>query len=431
MKNLRAVAASILARLLNGDGSLSSHLAHYKDSKDYGLLQEICFGSCRWFHSLSFFTDQLLEKPLKQKDSDIQCLLVIGLYQLRELSIPQHAVLNETVAATRDLDKPWAKALVNAILRNYLRKQEELEREFLQDTASARFSFPAWLVEEFSTAWPDQWQALIENSNQRPPMTLRVNHAKLSRDDYLEKLKQQGIDAASGGLADSSVYLDKPMAVTDIPGFSEGEVSVQDEASQLVPSLLQLEPGLRVLDACAAPGGKTCHLLESECSLTELVAVDIASERSEMIQENLQRLQLNAQIICADILELDSWWDSKPFDRVLVDAPCSATGVIRRHPDIKLLRSAKEVKRLVSLQQEILHSLWSCLEPDGLLLYTTCSLLTTENDQQIQRFLESTDNAKYEGIAADWGVECRYGRQLPTGTQDGPDGFFYSLLRKT
>ncbi|MDD9891445.1 MAG: 16S rRNA (cytosine(967)-C(5))-methyltransferase RsmB [Gammaproteobacteria bacterium] len=431
MKNLRAVAASIIASLLNGNGSLSSHLSHHKSSSDYSLLQEICFGSCRWFHELSFFTDALLEKPLKQKDMEIRCLLIVGLYQLRQLSIPQHAVLNETVAATHDLNKPWAKALVNAILRNYLRQQEELEQALLQAAGSSRLSFPDWMSEQFATAWPEQWQELIRNSNQRPPMTLRVNRNKTRRDDYLVKLEQQGISASPGKLAESSIYLGKPMAVMDIPQFSEGVVSVQDEASQLVPALLHLEPGLRVLDACAAPGGKTCHILESEHLLTELVAVDLVSERTDRIHENLERLQLAAQIITADILNLDSWWDGKPFDRVLLDAPCSATGVIRRHPDIKLLRSADEVKRLASLQQAILLTLWSCLQPNGLLLYTTCSVLPVENDLQIQRFLETTDNAKYEGITADWGVECRYGRQLLTGAQDGPDGFFYSLLRKT
>ena len=243
-------------------------------------------------------------------------------------------------------------------------------------------------------------------------------------------MQDAGIAAKEGELSRQSLYLEQPRPIFEVPGFSEGLVSVQDEASQLVPDLLQLETGQRVLDACAAPGGKTCHLLESECSLTELVAVDIGEQRINRISENLQRLDLDASVHCADILDLAKWWNEKLFDRILLDAPCSATGVIRRHPDIKILRSADEVQRLVDLQRQILMSLWSCLKPNGLLLYTTCSLLPQENDSQIQSFLATVDNAKYEGIAADWGVECRYGRQLLTGADNGPDGFFYSLLRK-
>lgn len=429
--NVRALAATILNRLLDGSGSLSSHLAKYKENKDYSLLQEICFGACRSYYALEFLVDELLDKPLKKKDGDIKCLLIVGIYQLKELSIPDHAVLNETVASTQDMNKPWAKALVNAILRNYLRQKEYLNKSIQAAPDNIQHSFPDWLLQRLNSAWPGQFEDILVGSNQRPPMTLRVNRGKTSRADLIESLVENNIKANAGELTETAVYLEKPKTVTEIPGFQQGLLSVQDEASQLVVELLRLESGHRVLDACAAPGGKTCHILESEYSLTELVAIDLVPDRVERMRENLSRLSLQAVLHCADILDLDSWWDNQLFDRILVDAPCSATGVIRRHPDIKLLRNEQEIQKLVVLQGKILEALWPCLQKNGLLLYTTCSLLPEENDQQIESFLQSTDSAKYEGIAADWGVECRYGRQLLTGAREGPDGFFYSLLKKS
>jgi len=433
-RNVRTLAAQILVKLLERKGSLSTCLADHKEIKEYALLQELCFGTCRWFFYLDYVLNHLLEKPLRNKDKDIHCLLLIGLYQLRELSIPDHAVLNESVAATKDLKKPWAKSLVNAILRNFQRSYQQ-NRDGLNELMNSaplhvQYAFPEWLYHQLCEAWPANSKEILDNSNRRPPMTLRVNGLKTNTKDQLAKMQLADVIAKPSELSKQSLYLEQPKPIIDIPGFSEGMVSVQDEASQLVPDLLQLESGQRVLDACAAPGGKTCHILESERSLTKLMAVDIAEKRVDQIKENLERLGLNASLCCADILDLPSWWDGDPFDRILLDAPCSATGVIRRHPDIKILRSADEVQRLVDLQQQILMSLWPCLKSDGLLLYTTCSLLPQENDLQIRSFLNQMDNAKYEGIVADWGVECRYGRQLLTGADNGPDGFFYSLLRK-
>ena len=261
-------------------------------------------------------------------------------------------------------------------------------------------------------------------------MTLRVNLSKSSRDEYLLMLADAGISATPGDLAKSAVYLEKPLPVESLPGFRQGRVSIQDEASQLVAGLLRLGPGMRVLDACAAPGGKTCHILESEHSLTDCVALDMNPERIAKIDENLKRLELKARLICGDAAATAQWWDNVGFDRILLDAPCSATGVIRRHPDIKLLRRRQDIPSLVNRQQALIESLWQCLEPGGLLLYTSCSILKQENEDLIGGFLESADNAKYEGIAADWGVECQYGRQLLPGAKNGPDGFFFSLLRK-
>ncbi|MCH7815109.1 MAG: 16S rRNA (cytosine(967)-C(5))-methyltransferase RsmB [Proteobacteria bacterium] len=428
--NSRAIAAGVLAELVLGRGSLTTQLNKYQDLPDYSLLQETCYGCCRWFHLLDFILSQLLAKPLKTKDIDLKCLLVVGLYQLRELSIPDYAVIDESVSAANSLGKTWGKSLVNGVLRNYLRSRNEIEQVLDSDATSILYSHPRWLIAEIEKQWPQQAPQIFSNNNLRPPMTLRVNRCEKSREEILVVLAKASIEAIAGDLAESAVYLDQPAAVTTIPGFNEGWVSVQDEASQLVPGLLELEPNLRVLDACAAPGGKTCHMLESEHSLTELVALDLDSSRLSKIDDNLDRLHLRATLKAVDAADTDRWWDGQPFHRILLDAPCSATGIIRRHPDIKLLRRPKDIKRQMAAQHALLQSLWPCLKPGGLLLYTTCSILRQENEEIIAAFLDTVDNAKHQRIAADWGVECHYGRQLLPGTSNGPDGFFYSLLRK-
>ena len=424
----RAQAALIISELLAGHGSLSTHLDALP-AAEQSLIQEISFGCCRHFGELDFLRRQLLDKPLRNKDSDIASLLLVGLYQLRFLRIPDHAAVNESVAAARDLGKPWAAALVNAVLRNYLKRQASLEEELSRATAELRFSHPAWLVDQIKADWPDTWEAVLAANNQRPPMTLRVNLAKGSREAALEALAGDQIDARPGLLAKSAIYLENPCSVEKLPGFSTGTLSVQDEASQLVPGLMDLQPGLRVLDACAAPGGKTCHILESEQSLTALLALDISAARLKGIQENLQRLGLRAELKTGDASRRTDWWDGAPFDRILLDAPCSATGVIRRHPDIKLLRRAADIKRLAELQLQILDSLWPCLAVGGQLLYTSCSILRAENDSVIEAFLQNCPDAKYAAITADWGVECRFGRQL-LPDHHGSDGFYFSRLLK-
>lgn len=430
MSNSRAIVAKILVSLLNDRGSLNTLLGNHKDHPEFSLIQESCYGCCRWYFALESLLGQLLNKPLKKQDLDIKCLMICALYQLRELEVAEYAVINESVSAVQVFKKPWAKGLVNAVLRGYQRKKDELEQTLTASQPNRDLAFPSWLESEINGQWPEQALSIFQNSNQRPPMTLRVNLASNSREQYLDSLNQAGMDASAGELADSALYLDKPAPVTDLPGFAEGRVSVQDEASQLVPGLLQLEPGQRVLDACAAPGGKSCHILESERSLTQLTSIDMSQSKLDRIRENFERLGLESNLVAADAGEIDAWWDGNHFDRILLDAPCSATGVIRRHPDIKLLRRPEQIKALGEIQSGLLEKLWTCLKPGGLLLYTTCSLLRQENEDTIRRFLDSTDSAKYEAIAADWGVECAFGRQLLPGTSSGPDGFFYAVLRK-
>lgn len=428
--NSRAIVAKILCALLKDRGSLGTLLNNHKDHPEFGLIQESSYGCCRWYFALEMILQELLNKPLKKQDLDIQCLMICALYQLRELEVAEYAVINESVAAVSGFKKPWAKGLVNAVLRGYQRRREEIEKKLEKDPLDRSLAFPKWLSTEISNQWKDSALSILNNSNLRPPMTLRVNRAKNRLSQYLRSLTDAGLKVSEGELSDTAVYLHQPVPVSDLPGFDEGHCSVQDEASQLVPTLLQLEPGQSVLDACAAPGGKSCHILESERSLTGLTCIDKTQSKLDRIQENLTRLDLEAKLVTGDANDTDTWWDGDQFDRILLDAPCSATGVIRRHPDIKLLRTLQQVESLTLVQAELLVNLWACLKPGGLMLYTTCSLLRQENEEVIRRFLDSTDSAKYEAITADWGVECALGRQLLPGTGLGPDGFFYSVLRK-
>lgn len=430
---VRANAALILSRLLQQQGSLATQLPRANDHTDaasLSLLKELCYGSCRWYFSLSENLSALLSKPLKSKDHDIHCLLIVGLYQLAHLRMPDYVSINETVNAVLLLKKPWAKALVNGVLRQF---QRQLASQSLQPgSEAARFSHPQWLIEQLKLAWPAQWQQILEAGNNHPPMTLRVNRQQGSRTDYLQALHNADMAASAGAYADSAVYLQQPSAVTALPGFFEGQVSVQDEASQLLPTLLQLQAGQRVLDACAAPGGKTCHMLETQPALAEVVALDIEARRLERLHDNLQRLDLNPEhvrVLAADATDLASWWDGRLFDRVLLDAPCSATGIIRRQPDVKLLRQASDIVRLAELQSTLLDSLWQCLRPGGVMVYSTCSILPAENSDQITHFLARTADASAIPIAAAWGIPCENGRQL-LPADNSCDGFYFACLQK-
>lgn len=433
MKSLpmRAHAALTLSKLLSQEGSLatlSSKTGELINPQESALLQEICFGTCRWYFQLNAILRQLIAKPLKEKDADLHCLLLIGIYQLHYLRVPDYAVVNETVAATQALGKQWAKGLVNAVLRSFLRDSDELLQK-ANASQESRYAHPLWLIKSIRAAWPDHWEAVLAANNQHPPMTLRVNGSRISRADYLRQLEEAGFAARPGRLAATAIYLESPCPVDSLPGFREGFVSVQDEASQLIPELMVVEPGLSILDACAAPGGKTCHILESVRSRARVVAIDNDTRRLERLHQNLARLQFSAEVLVADAGVVDDWWDGEPFDRILLDAPCSATGIIRRHPDIKLLRRAVDLEKLKQIQAQLLDSLWACLKPGGLLLYSTCSVLPEENSDVVEAFLVHQPDAQHEGIQADWGVECARGRQL-LPLPDGNDGFFFAKLRK-
>ena len=426
--NTRLVAARVLSRVLQDGQSLTAALdnafSSMESGKDRAFIQALCFGVCRQYHRLDFILSQLLDKPLK--DADVKSLALVGLYQLNFMRVKPHAAVSETVLAARK--KPWAKSLLNAVLRTYLREQEGLEHKADKSPVAA-LSHPDWLLRQIEQDWPEQAPAILQQNNQQPPMALRVNLAKISRESYLQLLAEQEITAETVSFCPSSIKLEKPVPVDLLPGFADGFVSVQDTAAQLAAGLLDLQPGQRVLDVCAAPGGKAAHILESQTQLEELVAVDIDESRMQRVSENLQRLTLQAKLVVGDAANPQSWWDGKPFDRILLDAPCSALGVIRRHPDIKLLRRAEDIGQLQALQKAILQAVWPLLAPGGIMVYATCSILKQENEDQVRAFLVEYPDAVELPIDADWGTAGTCGRQILTG-ESAMDGFYYACLIK-
>jgi len=292
------------------------------------------------------------------------------------------------------------------------------------------YSHPYWLIKRLKQAWPEHWQQVCAANNERAPMSLRVNAQRNSRDDYLQQLTAADISASNCPHSVYGIKLEKPANVETLPGFGDGLCSVQDEAAQLAATLLQLEPGQHVLDACAAPGGKTCHLRELEPQLASLTALELDAERATRIHQNLERLQLNAKVVEGDASQPEQWWDQQHYDRILLDAPCSATGVIRRHPDIKLLRHDEDIAALAELQLQILSALWPLLKPRGILLYATCSVLPDENEQVLEKFLSQHSDVEILPIDADWGLAGPAGRQLFPQPQ-GHDGFYYARIQKS
>ncbi len=417
--NPRTLAAKILQRVIYQGESLSTALLNAEDP----LVRDLCYGCLRWHEPLSALLNELLSRQLKKKDKDIECLIRVGLYQIIYQKTPDHAAVGETVSALKGLKKPWAKKLVNAVLRNYLRGQDKLQK-IIQQQETARYAFPKWLLDEIKHAWPSNWASILHESNQRAPMTLRVNKKRQTRDEYLQKLVEKNISSEALSEVNTAIRLAQPCNVFDLPGFAEGEVSVQDGAAQLATILLDCKDGMSVLDACAAPGGKTGHILESAENL-DVIAVDNSAKRLERVIQNLDRLKLKAEVVAADAMDTESYAKGKSFDRILLDAPCSATGVIRRHPDIKVLRRKPDIKALCQLQRNMLDALWEKLKPGGELLYATCSILPQENEQQIQSFMKRKDNVETLPIANSQG----YGRQIYPG-ENTMDGFYYARLKK-
>jgi 16S rRNA (cytosine967-C5)-methyltransferase len=427
--NTRWIAARVITQVLQDGQSLTkaldSALKSVESTQDKAFIQAICYGVCRYYHQLDFILGQLVDKPLKVFEA--KALLLIGLYQLKYMRVKPHAAVSETVQAARKL--PWARALINAVLRNYLRRQDALENQAIQ-VKSASLSHPEWLIHQLERDWPEQAESILHENNQPPPMTLRVNLGKTSRDNYLGLLAEKSLLAHPVEFCPSAIIMDNPVPVDKLPNFSEGWVSVQDCAAQLAPELMGAQEGHRVLDICAAPGGKTAHLLEFEPQISELVAVDIDENRMLRVSDNLRRLQLNATLIKGDATNPESWWDGTLFDRILLDAPCSATGVIRRHPDIKLLRKVSDIPATTHLQKQILNAIWPLLKKEGILLYATCSVLKQENEEQIQDFLAQHDDAKELPILnSAWGISVNHGKQVLTG-ESSMDGFYYARLVK-
>lgn len=433
MKSSRALAARILSPLLidSPSGNLSEqfniHLKKDHD-KNQALIKELCFGVCRHYLYLQAIAQSLLAKPLKKKDKDIELLILIGLYQLKFLRTPDHAAINETVAGCMALKKPWAKGLINGVLRSFLRERENIESR-LSAEIGIQTSHPAWLVESLKEDWPQHYTDILAANNQPAPLSLRVNTRQVTAATYLKTLNDAGIQAQACDFASDGLTLEEAVKVEALPGFETGRCSVQDESAQLAAALLEAKPGQRILDACAAPGGKTCHILEQYPDIDHLIALDKDPSRLEKVRSNLERLGLSAELHTANAADLSSWWDKQAFQRILLDAPCSATGIIRRHPDIKWLRHKEDISTLAQQQLQLLTTLWQTLAPGGMLLYATCSVLKQENEHLVARFLSQTKDAQEIEIEAGWGIATTVGRQIfpIPGRQDG---FYYARLRK-
>lgn len=428
----RAIAARILAMVLQEEKTLDSAFAKFISAsincKERAFIKELSYGVLRWFYKLDYILDKLLSKPLRKKDSDIKAIMLCGLYQLDFMRTPAHAAISASVEATTHLNKSWAKQLINAVLRRYQRDSDKLQ-ELIRGSDSAFYAHPHWLIAVIRNDWPAYWEKILVANNQRPPMFLRVNSRKTMRKDYLKKLAEVKIDAIPVDDVSSGIQLIKPVDVNELPGFKQGLVSVQDLGAQHAAALLDLKAGQRVLDACAAPGGKTAHIHETEPELAVLTAIELDKQRIKRLEETHQRLGTIMDIIHADVRQHNKWWNGIAFDRILLDVPCSATGVIRRHPDIKIRRREEMIRDYCELQYNILESVWSMLKRGGKLVYVTCSILFRENDRQMETFLENYSDARNIDIMEPWGIKTDFGIQILPGIGDA-DGFYYAVLEK-
>lgn len=396
-----------------------------KDPRDRAFALHLTYGVLRWKTALEWLANQLLDKPLKASERQLQRLILIGLYQLWQEDTADHAAVHATAETARGLGKPWAVGLVNAVLRRFQREKESLLTSLA--TNEARWAHPKWLLENLRKDWPDDWTAIVEANNAHAPLWLRANRLQGEWAEAERLLQDSSFATRGTPLAPEALAITPPAPVHDIPGFATGRFSVQDAAAQLAARLLDVQAGQRVLDACAAPGGKTGHLLELEPTIA-LTALDLTEARLDRVRENLDRLGLKAELIAADAAQTDQWWDGKTFDRILLDAPCSATGVIRRHPEIKWLRSPEQVADACRTQARLLQQLWPLLEPGGILVYATCSVLTCENQAQINAFLDANSDASCIG-PEDMGRAVGPGCQILPGDGD-MDGFYYAVLHK-
>ena len=425
--NVRAQAAKVLSLVLDKGNSLSEALPKAQAlvaDKDQALLQEICFGVLRFFPQYDAITNQLLSKKLKGKQRVFHHLIIVGLYQLDKMRIPEHAAVAETVKATSSLKAPGLKGLVNACLRNFMRNTEQLFEKTKNQVTE--HSHPSWIIKRIKTAYPDNWQQVLENNMLRSPMWLRVQTSNVKIEEFTKQLDEKGIEYAQPLTNKASILLSSPKPVEALPGFELGWFVVQDAAAQQAAQLLEPQVGETILDACTAPGGKACHVLDlANCNL---IATDLDEGRLERVQQNFARLQLSADIVAGDLSNQEFVSEFPVFDRILLDAPCSATGVIRRHPDIKWLRRDEDIAQLADLQKQILQNLWSKLKPGGTLLYATCSIMPEENKQQMSQFLQQTSDAQLIAIKEDETID-NPGWQILPG-QHNMDGFYYCRLQK-
>ena len=440
---IRAQAATLLMQVVDEGRSLDALLENRSDApQERGLLRSLCYGSVRWHWRLLAVLTQLCSQPPEDLQPEVRALALVGLYQLMHTDIAAHAAVAETVEAARVLKLNRATGLLNAILRRCQREAEKLSVA-VDETVAQRYAHPHWLVAQLQHDWPSKAESILQANNEHPPFWLRVNTRHHTREAYRELLAAQGLQSSVSEYAPEAVLLPQAVEVFSLPGFKEGWVSVQDAAAQLAAHILSVEPNQRVLDACAAPGGKTGHILEQQPALKEMVALDVSAERMKRVRGNLKRLDMEATLIVGSAADPEAWWDGVPFERILLDVPCSATGVIRRHPDIKLLRREDDITNLSLRQADMLRRMWPLLAPGGRLLYASCSALRAENAQVISEFLNTYQDAQditAEAVARfgspqasmaepTLSGEAQVGWAIPAGT-DGMDGFYYACLQK-
>ncbi len=426
--NARLLALDLLGDVLDRGANLSEGERDAAAGRDRSHALHLAYGVLRWYSALDAIAAHLLQKPLRPRDRDIQRLILLGLFQLWKDGTPPHAAIHETAECARQRGKAWAVGLVNAVLRRFQREQAALERTL--EAGDARFAHPDWLLAALRADWPRDWPDIVTANNRQAPLWLRLNRLHDS-EETVAALRADGLAVERHPHAADAVRVEPARNASRLPGFDQGRLSVQDPAAQLAADLLEPAADLRVLDACAAPGGKTGHLLE-RCPGLRLTALDRSPQRLERVRENLVRLGLEgrAELRMADAGEPGEWWDGQAFDRILLDAPCTATGVIRRHPEIKWLRSTAQVDAAVKAQRRLLEALWPLLARGGILLYATCSVLRAENERQIEGFARGRGDLAVESIDAGWGRDTGHGRQILPGERE-MDGFFYARLRKT
>lgn len=428
MSNVRTLSAEVLTAVMVDGQSLSTLMPlarnRLNQSEDGGLLQTLVYGVLRHYNHLAALCQPLLKKPLKTKDHDLYLLLLSAIYQLQWLDTPPHAVVNESVKAAQDLDKPWAKALINGVLRHFLREQVALNAKVSDKT---QLNHPKWMMTKLKKQYPSQWQAICQANNAQPPIHIRHNPVAIDRMTFVAAFADQGIALGPVNELDGFYTLPSRLSIPHLPGFDQGWFSVQNPAAGLAGVILKPQGGERILDACAAPGGKTSHLLELSHNQAHVTALEVDAKRCDTLMANLQRLGLSAQVVATDAGQFHS---EQLFDKILLDAPCSALGIIRRHPDIKFHRQAADILQLQQTQRKLLQHCWSLLKPGGLLLYATCSVLADENQQQMRWFLQQQTDAANQPLAFSWGQttdDCLGWQCLP---DDITDGFYYALLKK-
>lgn len=428
----RAAAARAVAAVIGPGRSLDEALAVATgalEGPDRALAAQLAYGSLRLYPRLARWVRLLLARPLPARDAEVQALLAIGLFQLEASRVPDHAAVDASVEAARLLGRSRHAGLVNACLRRWLRDGDALKARVARDPEVIH-AHPRWWLDALAGDWPRDWESLVAANNQQAPMWVRVNRRRTTREAWAARLAEAGVESAGWDPAPEALRLDKPLPVEALPGFAQGEVSVQDGAAQLAAGLLAPAPGMRVLDACAAPGGKACHLLEQYDDIA-LTALDVAPARLERVRDNLARLGLEAEVLAGDAADPTGWWDGRPYDRILLDAPCSGSGVVRRHPDIKLLRRPGDTGQLAARQEAMLDALWGLLAPGGRLLYATCSIWRAENSAQAAGFLQRHPDARAVDLGEPgWGRRAGPGRQLLSG-EAGVDGFYYACLVRT